>query len=519
MSLDKLLLKSKTNYKVYTPEKVAREIVAKALSFYFSGRNKKEKLLKIRAIDLSCGNGNLLLVLLESLIKLHKICFGQYRYIDNWVEGFDLDKKALNEFNFRFNLLLKKYGLSGNLNLKNTDSLTHSFKKSYNIIIGNPPYLGEKNNKEIFDRIRVSEFGQRYYEGKMDYLYFFIEKGLELLETDGVLSYITTNYFLRADGAKKLRYIIKEDSSLVYLNNINKSVFKEAIGQHNMIFTLKKSYEKMATIVYEDEVRKMPIENLFDDNGKISILNDNDFKFCEKLEKIAHFRLGEKCSINQGIVSGHDAAFVFDEYQTEFSQYLKPFYKNKDILKYKITEPEYYILYLDGKKEPSDKLLEYLKPYKDRLAKRREVLSGRIKWWQLQWSRNERIFLEPKIVARQRNRENNFALVYNEFYASADVYYISNSQDVSIEYILAYLNSEVFYRWFKLRGKYKGEFLELYATPLKEVPIIYENDKRMLKEIEELSKIQMNEFNPNVQEKLNRYFYKKLGESFKSNTY
>lgn len=36
-------------------------------------------------------------------------------------------------------------------------------------------------------------------------LYFFIEKGIELLDENGILSYITTNYWLRADGAKKLR--------------------------------------------------------------------------------------------------------------------------------------------------------------------------------------------------------------------------------------------------------------------------------------------------------------------------
>ena len=510
MSLDKLLMESKTNYKVYTPTKVAREIVAKALSFYFVGKNKRQKLNKLRAIDLSCGNGNLLLVLLESLIRIHKIYHGVYGYNEKWIEGFDLDEIAIEDFHLRFEELLEKYNLVGRINLTLGDSLTHNFKKSYNILIGNPPYMGEKNNREVFERIKNSEFGNKYYEGKMDYLYFFIEKGLDILDPKGVLSYITTNYWLRADGAKKLRDTIKNESSFVYINNINRSVFPEAIGQHNLIFTLQKRKNKELLLVNENERVRVSNKDIFDENGKISLLNLEDFEFCKILEKKADFILGDKCSINQGIVSGLDKAFVFHEFIEEFKEFLKPFYKNKDIHKYSLNKPEFYILYLDGEKKPNKKILDHLEPFRSKLETRREVKNGRIKWWQLQWSRDEKIFTEPKLVARQRNRENNFALAPNDFYASADVYYISTRENISLNYLLAYLNSQVFYRWFRLKGKYKGEFLELYATPLKEVPIIYENDKEKMKYIEELVEKQKKSYKTEIQEELDRFFENKV---------
>ena len=66
----------------------------------------------------------------------------------------------------------------------------------------------------------------------MDYLYFFIEKGIELLKKDGVLSYITTNYWLRADGANKLRETIKDNTCFYYINNINKT-FTDSIDFAN----------------------------------------------------------------------------------------------------------------------------------------------------------------------------------------------------------------------------------------------------------------------------------------------
>ena len=76
--------------------------------------------------------------------------------------------------------------------------------------MGNPPYLGEKNNREVFQKIKNTSFGMKYYEGKMDYFYFFVEKAVELLEERGILVYLTTNYWLKADSAKKLRNTLKE---------------------------------------------------------------------------------------------------------------------------------------------------------------------------------------------------------------------------------------------------------------------------------------------------------------------
>ena len=82
-------------------------------------------------------------------------------------------------------------------------------ERGFSIIIGNPPYVKEFVNRKIFEDIkRASVSVEKYYEGKMDYLYFFIESGIDLLQESGYLSFITTNYWLQAEGAKKLRFKI-----------------------------------------------------------------------------------------------------------------------------------------------------------------------------------------------------------------------------------------------------------------------------------------------------------------------
>jgi adenine-specific DNA-methyltransferase len=81
-------------------------------------------------------------------------------------------------------------------------------------------------------------------------------------------------------------------------------------------------------------------------------------------------------------------------------------------------------------------------------------------------------FCGSKIVVPQRSYQNTFA--YNDipWYASADVYFITEKErDVSIKYCLALLNSKLYYLWLYHKGKRKGEMLELYQVPLSEIPI------------------------------------------------
>ena len=61
-----------------------------------------------------------------------------------------------------------------------------------------------------------------------------------------------------------------------------------------------------------------------------------------------------------------------------------------------------------------------------------------------------------------------------DVYKRQDIYFITKkSDDLSLFYILGYINSEVFLQWFKYNGKIKGKNFEFYSTPLKETPIYY----------------------------------------------
>jgi len=92
----------------------------------------------------------------------------------------------------------------------------------------------------------------------------------------------------------------------------------------------------------------------------------------------------------------------------------------------------------------------------------------------ISYARDKQVFEGEKIVAPQRSRKNTFGYNNSSWFASADVYFISKKPDndkVILKYILALLNSKLYFQWLYHKGKRKGEMLELYQKPLSEIPI------------------------------------------------
>lgn len=122
------------------------------------------------------------------------------------------------------------------------------FDGKFSYCCSNPPYIGEKGNKELFrSAIHNFPYWKEFYQGKMDYLYFFIILGLSKLRNPGErnpggkLGFITTAYWPFADGASKLRKYILENAKLkemIFFEDVK--IFEYAKGQHNMVFILEK---------------------------------------------------------------------------------------------------------------------------------------------------------------------------------------------------------------------------------------------------------------------------------------
>ncbi|MFM2364000.1 MAG: hypothetical protein RLZZ316_2902, partial [Bacteroidota bacterium] len=76
----------------------------------------------------------------------------------------------------------------------------------FDAVVGNPPYVLGVNSfeKKYFSKL------YKYQEGKPDLYRFFIEKGINLIKSNGLLSYIIPHSILTIPASKKLReYLLK----------------------------------------------------------------------------------------------------------------------------------------------------------------------------------------------------------------------------------------------------------------------------------------------------------------------
>lgn len=400
---------------------------------------------------------------------------------------------------------------------------------SFDLVIANPPYVGEKSNKTIFDALKPSNIGKRFYKGKMDLFYFFFHLGLDNLKDGGVLTFITTNYFPTADGAIKLRKDFYERTNVVRLINFGEiTVFDSARGQHNLITILERSNlpnpdykteEIIASskgsigsgtlnyvlngdseLVTVSEVPKSAVYDSVGANFYIRFASGN-VGIDEILNKVANTgkRLDNFTYVNQGVVPGAmtftnaiaqkfpdieaskgEPIFIFPKGQLakisgdENASFIVPLFKNSDVHKYvagTITNKE--LLYADGLNQLTPSTVTYLERFKPILKARREFQSGIRPWHNLHRARSSKIFEGQKIVAPYRSTTNTFAYNETPFYAATDIYFITAKGDVQFEpfYLLGILNSRLIYAWLYYRGKRKGQMLELLTSPLSEIPI------------------------------------------------
>lgn len=420
------------------------------------------------------------------------------------------------------------------------------------LIIGNPPYIGEKGHKELFHTVRQTDFGSRYYEKGMDYFYYFIEKGLELLSENGILAYITTSYWTRADSACKLREAVRRQAGFVEVIDFKDlRLFKDANGQNSMIFILQKNYEG-SFFHYTIRTGRKKLTQAFDEIHKMSQGKEKDIsprgeqvqRVCctnqttkyfapyffflpndrvaliRRIEEASVCRLGEVAKINQGIVSGADKVtvhnvkylsketlfkenirigdgiFVLEEEEKERLEAvigkardrLVPFYKNSSIDRYATRDSKRYLLYMSPKEE------EFSPPVQNHLRRFKEILERR---------REVQKGSLPYYALHWSREESMFrsekivvpqrAHVPVFAYSDRPFYasadvYFIHQMEMDAHFLLAYLNSFLTEFYLRHMGKRKGSYYELYSRPLSEIPI-WGFSESQIKELSDQAKI------------------------------
>lgn len=528
--LKKICTNKKGKGAVYTPYNITTYMIEECVS-------EKDILNNpfIKICDPACGTGNFLIPLYKILHKIYE------ENLDDINKSNNLNLKHMDIMSHIFNYNLYGYDVDENaikvlkldmfeqfeglpINIFRKDFLMNEDEK-YNIVIGNPPYVGHKSIDKSYSSILKEKFKEVFLD-KGDLSYCFIKKSIDSLIEHGKLSFITSRYFLEAPSGKNLRRILKEECRLdCIVDYYGVRPFK-GVGVDPLIISLRKDENKGERVkIIRPNINRGKIDKEFNnslieknnsyreytihkkqlEDERWNLMNEKEVRILNKIEEKCSYLLGEICTSYQGIITGCDKAFVctmedVEHYKIE-KELIKPWIKSSYILNGEINRKDNYIIYSDliEKEEQFPNAIKYISIYREKLQKRRECLKGIRKWYHLQWGRKQEIFERKKIIFPYKSSGNRFVLD-TECYFSADIYnlVINDEEEISYRQLLTILNSPVYEFYFKCIGKKLGEDLyEYYPNNLMKlkIPKIPPKNKMNQYEIQQYFQLTGNEIN------------------------
>ncbi|HIC5268977.1 TPA: DUF7149 domain-containing protein [Campylobacter coli] len=434
--------------------------------------------------------------------------------------------------------------------------------KGFDLIIGNPPYIKEAENKELFTNTKKL----RTYQGKMDIWYHFVGRGFDILKNNGYLAFIATNNWVTNSGAKKLRNIVLEESQILSLVDFSSFMVFDSASIQTMIMSFQKTkppknYEfhfakiTTQTPIYEDVINLLKNEKT--QNNEILKINLTPKKFIDKtlnftksdyeelfnkIQKYGKFYLEEKevangihphyDFINNRINSNHNFAFkigqgIFGLSEEEKEKLkltklennlVKPYYDTQNFLKFFFKKNNHqWLIYTNSSFKNPNSMDDYPN-LKKHLDKFQNVITSDNKPYGLHRARDEKFFTgSPRIVAlRKCVGEPKFSYVDFDCYVSA-TFYVIKTQRINVKYLTAILNSKLIAFWLKHKGKMQGNNYQIDKEPLLNIPIVTINSKNqkiadeLINLVDEILKAKEQDKNANTQElenKINSLVYK-----------
>ena len=431
----------------------------------------------------------------------------------------------------------------------------------FDIVVGNPPYIKEYENRKAFDGFRETP----YYKGKMDIWYGFACKGIDLLKQKGTISFIAQNNWVTSSGASILRNKILEETELeVFIDFVDYKVFESASIQ-TMIFLLQKVeepheeyYTKVSILkdknITESQLKdflKFGLENdcatkkIFKLKpkkyiGKTIHLNQTDIEdILEKIEEKGAFKLYDE-EVANGIHPHYD--FVNNKIQSKYPflkkgegifglseeeknklnltndelSLIKPYYSSEEIFKYYANKRnKFWIIYTDSTFKNSEKIQSYpnIKKHLDRF---KDVITSDNKPYGLHRARKEDFFIGEKIITlRKSPNEPKFTYTDFDCYVSA-TFYVIKTKRVNLKYLTLLLNSKLIAFWLRYKGKMQGSNFQIDKEPLLLIPIIKVDNENFFSTLyDELVTLKQanQDINPMIN-KINILIYKLYGLTY-----
>lgn len=475
-SLTKTYDNKKLFGQTYTPAFVVRKVLDDA---GFFGTN----ILGKSILDPACGDGRFLTEIVKRIVAVSPT--DDLKKNLECVYGWDIDAEAVNACIENLNQIVEAFQWNVAWNVSVFDSIRKiqnqslfaEAKKTFDFVVGNPPYVRIQHLDE-----RQRKFLQSNYSfcqsGSTDLYIAFFELASGLLNPDGICAFVTPNTFLYTETGKKLRQYFSENKNVIRLTNYGDVLLFPGISTYSAVTVFGKS--KQSFFVYE---KTNSTGSVFKKVVNSEALNSEIWSFFDDENRPKGKKLREIADIHVGITTLADNLYIFKVLERHGdtttivtksgrkveieSEILKPIIKASTVKSAKDPINEVVLFpykKIDGKHvvisetELTQKYplaYGYLSSVKDELAKRDAGKPNPVAWYAFGRSQGLDTSFGPKILFSPMNKTPNFVWRPEEdatFYSGYCIKYEGDH-----EALLRQLNSERMQKHIESTGRdYRG---------------------------------------------------------------
>ncbi len=398
----------------------------------------------------------------------------------------------------------------------------------FDIVIANPPYIRQEAIK-FKNQLRGA--GYRVFNPTSDLYTYFYELAYNLLAEKGVVTFITSNKWMRAAYGTKLRHFLSSGSTIQTIVDFGGHQVFESASVDTGIIVFQKSQpsstHKADFINVEESFKGQNLdEYILSKKEKISqsslqggawtLANENVLNLKSKIENMGKQLVNWDVAIYSGIKTGYNEAFVIDsntkerlcEENSRSAHVIKPLLKGMDISKYRYQWADSWLIVIEsgwtdkhrGEKDPEEFFATYYPAVHAHLKSIGDaILDGNITargrglynrtdkgdyWWELRPCVYYDEFKKEKILWPDIAEEARFAYDVDSFFLNNTAYMITGNE---LPYILGVMNSKVFDFYYRLISSgLSGQANRGFKIFIEQYPIPSSPDENTKKRLEDL---------------------------------
>ena len=236
----------------------------------------------------------------------------------------------------------------------------------FDIVIGNPPYIqlqtkiDDNTGEKLGDQF--AELGFQTFAKTGDIYCLFYEKGYQLLSRGGVLTYITSNKWMRAGYGEKLRSFFAQRTNPVRLIDFGKQkIFASATVDVNILmFTKSENKEQTLACTVREScpsnlsvyIEQNSLLSSFAGKDSWTIMSAIEQNIRKKIQASGIALSNWNLAINYGIKTGCNEAFLISTSKKEeliaadpkSAELIRPILRGKDVKRYSYAFADLWLI-------------------------------------------------------------------------------------------------------------------------------------------------------------------------------